>query len=129
MHTDDLKRLGRRLGNSATNALIVVPKLCGIPIMCFCNGMPVVEVVDDYPPSFPRPPWAGDSNSDGEVRKTVAIVSATVLLPVVALVALICCWRRRKQKQADLKGPSATVSFPPRSARRAYGPDGKRIQN
>lgn len=41
------------------------------------------------------------------------IATAAVLIPLIALCALFCCWRKRKRKEGEFKGgrgPSAAVS-------------------
>lgn len=39
---------------------------------------------------------------------TIGIVTAAVLIPIVALVAIYCCWRRQKQNR--LFGKAAAMS-------------------
>ncbi len=55
-----------------------------------------------------------------------AIATAAVLIPLVALATLFCCWRRRKRQEGELKGPSAAVAAAAAgTASRGYGRDGE----
>ncbi|CAM9675435.1 unnamed protein product, partial [Scytosiphon promiscuus] len=69
----------------------------------------------------------GNDSSDSDVAIMAAIVSAAVVFPVIATMALcFCCWRRRqKRREGELKGPSAAVggASGANGAPRGYGRD------